>query len=149
MRRNILLIGSDSFLAAAIAARELAHDDTASILRIQQDGEDSPEFFLRLAANQLARLAPEKASESSWQEVTSRLHVVAQNDGELALDVLKTSAAKKAWYFLPSQRNFTARNRDLFLQFLAALSTLGVGEFNLVLTAYASDANPGETPWIS
>lgn len=149
MRRNILLIGSDSFLAAAIAARELAHDDTVSILRIQQDDEDSTEAFPRLAAKQFARLAPEKASESIWLEVTSRLQVVVQNDGQPAPDELKVSAADKAWYFLPSQRNFTARNRDLFLQFLTALSILGVREFNLVLTAYANDANPGETPWIS
>lgn len=138
MQQNILLTGLDDFLAALIAAFELARTDGSSIRRIQPGGEERARKFQQLVVEQLARFATGRSPESVCNEVASRLQISVVRDKSKSPQPasLQNLLVDKVWHFIPTQRDFNAEDRKLLMQFLGSLSHLGVREFNLVTTGY-------------
>src|SRR5580765_168560 len=139
MQQNILLTGSDDLLAASIAALELGHDSAPSIYRVQPADERRTAHFLQFVTQEFARVGPQKNVESIQQEISSRLLFIDGGAKMIAPQLPRDFQSGKVWHFIPSQRNFTARDGDPFMRFLTTLPSLGTRELNLVITAYSTD----------
>lgn len=144
MQQNILLTGLDDFLAALIAAFELARTDESSIRRIQPGGEERARKFQQLVVEQFARIATGRSLESVGNEVASRLQISVVRDKSKSPQPasLQNLLVDKVWHFIPTQRDFNAEDHKLLMQFLGSLSHLGIHEFNLVMSGSLKTGGP-------
>src|SRR5436309_7922066 len=117
MPHNVLLTGSDDLLAAYVGACELAHGSDISIYRVQPADKIRTADFLRCIAAEFKRLAPEKNADSIQHEISSRLHIIDGSSKAAQPDLPQNVQPEKVWCFIPTQRNFSAQERDSFMRF--------------------------------